>query len=203
MSFGNPWRGRGGTSRRRKPTDRNGDEERDDAGEWSLDDPFDFDFRFGFGNIDEMIDRMFRAARETAGEMNTFGPVYYGYSITTGPDGKPHVREFGNVKPAGRGKLEVGSREPFVDTVIDEKENELKVIAEMPGVQKEDIQLEALEDSLRIRAERGDRKYETTVPLNSPVDPHTAKAAYNNGILEVRMKLKASPKPRGINIKVE
>ncbi|HZW55461.1 MAG TPA: archaeal heat shock protein Hsp20 [Nitrososphaerales archaeon] len=203
MSFGNPWRGRGGTSRRRKPTDRNGDEERDDAGEWSLDDPFDFDFRFGFGNIDEMIDRMFRAARETAGEMNTFGPVYYGYSITTGPDGKPHVREFGNVKPTRRGTFELGAREPFIDTVVDEKENKLKIVAEMPGVQREDIKLEVLEDSMNIRAEHGDRKYEATVPIQVQVDPTTATATYNNGVLEVSMKLKEQPKRKGVNVRVD
>ena len=26
------------------------------------------------------------------------GPIVYGYSMTIGPDGKPHVKEFGNVK---------------------------------------------------------------------------------------------------------
>ena len=29
------------------------------------------------------------------------GPIVYGYSMTVGPDGKPHVREFGNVKSLG------------------------------------------------------------------------------------------------------
>ena len=29
------------------------------------------------------------------------GPIVYGYSMTIGPDGKPHVREFGNVKSLG------------------------------------------------------------------------------------------------------
>src|SRR5208337_3332453 len=29
-----------------------------------------------------------------------FGPFVYGYSMTMGPDGKPVVQEFGNVKPS-------------------------------------------------------------------------------------------------------
>src|SRR6185437_820693 len=29
------------------------------------------------------------------------GPIVYGYSMTIGPDGKPHIQEFGNVKPFG------------------------------------------------------------------------------------------------------
>lgn len=135
--------------------------------------------------------------------MNTFGPVYYGYSITTGPDGKPHVREFGNVKPTRRGTFELGAREPFIDTVVDEKENKLKIVAEMPGVQREDIKLEVLEDSMNIRAEHGDRKYEATVPIQVQVDPTTATATYNNGVLEVSMKLKEQPKRKGVNVRVD
>src|SRR3954447_8273258 len=33
------------------------------------------------------------------------GPLVYGYSMTIGPDGKPNVREFGNVKSNGQGTL--------------------------------------------------------------------------------------------------
>jgi HSP20 family protein len=202
MSFGgNPWRRR--PTNRRKSDSDNSSASNDDN--WALDDPFgDFGFRFGFGNIDEMIERMLRAARENAGEMASTGPVYYGYSVTTGPDGKPHVREFGNVKPTRQGTFELGSREPFVDSVIDDKENKLKIIAEMPGVQREDIKLEVLEDKLIIRAEHGDRKYETSVPINAKVETSTASATYNNGVLEVSMKLKDQPpKPKGFSIRVD
>src|SRR5919107_720667 len=31
-------------------------------------------------------------------KVREFGPIVYGYSMTIGPDGKPHIREFGNVK---------------------------------------------------------------------------------------------------------
>ena len=33
------------------------------------------------------------------------------------------------------------TREPVVDTIIDEKEKELKLIAEMPGVEKTDVKI--------------------------------------------------------------
>jgi len=123
--------------------------------------------------------------------------------VNVGPDGKPQVREFGNVKPTRRGTFELHSREPYVDTVVDEKEQALKVVAEMPGVQKEDIQIQATEDSLNIKAANKDRNFETTVPLNVLVDPSSAKAAYRNGVLEVSLKLKEPAKPKGLNVKVE
>src|SRR3712207_1936205 len=55
------------------------------------------------------------------GKVREVGPIVYGYSMTIGPDGKPKVREFGNVKSpfSGIGFFEQPSisseREPLVD----------------------------------------------------------------------------------------
>ncbi len=173
--------------------------------EWDddFDELFGFNFRLGFEDLDEMIESMLRTAASAGRNASENGPVYYGYSVNVGPDGKPHVREFGNVRPTRKGTFELGSREPFVDTVVDDKENKLKVVAEMPGVEREDIQLEAHEDSLSIRAERGERKYDTRVPLSTKVEPSSANATYNNGILEVKLKLKEGQHPKGFNVKID
>jgi HSP20 family protein len=169
------------------------------------DDDYDFfgnAFGFGFQGVDEMIDSMYKSM-QTLGSSTSSNAIYYGYQVNIGPDGKPRVREFGNVKPTRRGTFQLASRDPFVDTVLDEKDNALKVVAEMPGIQKEDIKLEAREDSLTIRAQSKDRNYDTTVPLESAVDPKSAKASYRNGILEVNLKLKEPFKPKGIDVKVD
>jgi len=163
-------------------------------------DPFSFGFGIGFQDVDQLINGMLKAAEVNLQNPNT---VYYGYQMTVGPDGKPQVREFGNVRPTKQGILELGSREPFVETLIDEKESILKVVAEMPGVQKEDIQLKVIDNALSIKAQNGERKYDTQVPLSAPVDASSTKASYNNGILEVKLKLKSPPKPKGVSIKVD
>jgi HSP20 family protein len=179
---------------RRKPG------ESDDANNFF--DPFNFGF--GFQDIDEMINGMFRAASSIEGNLQQNpNTVFYGYQVNVGPDGKPHVREFGNVKPTKRGTFELASREPFVDTLVDDKENSLKVVAEMPGIQKEDIKLEATEKSLIIKAENKDRNYSTEVPLNIPIEASSAKASYNNGILEVKLMLKTPLKSKGVSVKVD
>ena len=57
---------------------------------------------------------------EFKGNGSESGPYYYGYTMTIGPDGKPVVKEYGNVKP---GLLPTAdTREPLVDTIVDEKE---------------------------------------------------------------------------------
>lgn len=179
---------------------QNRDEDEEDDRDSFFQDPFGF--RTGFQDIDQMIDSMFKTV-ESMGPQSDSNSVFYGYQVNIGPDGKPHVREFGNVKPTRRGTFEIGSREPFVDVVVNDKDQTLKVVAEMPGVQKEDIELQATEDSLSITAKNADRAYETTVPLNAKVDPNSAKASYRNGVLEVVLKLKEAPKPKGTNIRVE
>ena len=68
------------------------------------------------------------------------GPIVYGYSVTVGPDGKPVIREFGNIRrgPSREWKEAITDiREPLVDMV--EGEKDIRVIAELPGASKKDI----------------------------------------------------------------
>lgn len=159
-----------------------------------------------FVEAEEMLNRMFRTVREgsTSGAATSQLPYYYGYQINIGPDGKPHIREFGNVKPAAKGLIEQsGVREPLVDTSVDEKNNQLTITAEMPGVSKEDIKVNISDTYITIQAEKGDKKYHTDVPINLALEDVSAKAVYSNGILELKIKLKQAPKPKGKEVKVE
>jgi HSP20 family protein len=131
-----------------------------------------------------------------------YGPFVYGYSITIGPDGKPIIREFGNIKPSRRvtKPIEISEeREPLVD-VIDEQDK-IRVVAEVPGVSKEDINLEVVNSKLIIST-KGPRKYYKEVVLTHEVEPDTSKATYSNGILEVTLTKKGKAK-ESKKIKVE
>ena len=91
-------------------------------------------------------------------------------------------------------------REPLVDVV--ETDDEIKVVAELPGVEKDQIQLYATERGLTISVDTPERKYYKELELPAEVDPSTAKSKYRNGILEVVLK-KAPKKPKGVRLKVE
>ena len=158
-----------------------------------------------FADAEEMLNRMFRTVRETKPSdiAGTF-PYYYGYQITVGPDGKPKVREFGNVRPSARGLVEqTGIREPLVDSKLEEKDNTLTITAEMPGVTKQDIKVKISEGYVTIHAEKGEKKYHTDIPVDIQLDEKSAKATYSNGILELKLKLKAPPKPKETEVQVE
>ena len=114
------------------------------------------------------------------------GPIFYGYTMTIGSDGKPSVQEFGNAKPD---RLPVSNaREAIVDTIVDEKEKVVKLIAEMPGVEKTDVKVLVDKNVVDISAEHGEKKYHCKVPLQHKVDENSAKASYKNGVLEIVFK---------------
>jgi HSP20 family protein len=163
-----------------------------------------------FADAEDMLNRMFKTVREIemSSNVDTTNNVsyHYGYQITVDPDGKPHIREFGNVRPSAKGLIEHrGVREPLVDTTVDEKENTLRITAEMPGVDKDHIKVNITDKSLSIHAEKEDKKYHAVVPVTIELDNATAKASYSNGILELKIKLRRQvpPKLKRKEVKVE
>ena len=147
--------------------------------------------------FDTEIDRIFKsmsssffdvndAFEEVKGNSNS-GPLFYGYTMTVGPDGKPSVQEYGNVKP-DRSHIS-DAREAIVDTIVDEKEKVVKLIAEMPGVEKTDVKILFDKNVVDITAEHGEKKYHCKVPLQHKVDENSGKATYKNGILQLIFKL--------------
>ena len=123
-----------------------------------------------------------------------YGPFVYGYSVKIGSDGKPVVREFGNIKP-GLGGDEgpplnlQDQREPLVD-VIDE-DGQIRVVAELPGVDKEDIRLCVEERTLIIEVENPERRIFKRLDLPCEVDCASSRSTYRNGVLETTLKKRA------------
>ena len=162
-----------------------------------FDDEFNRSFKKmsnSFFNIDDIFEEF-----KTKGSNQ--GPYYYGYTMTVGPDGKPIVKEYGNTKP----ELVSASntREPIVDTIVDEKEKLVKLVAEMPGVDKSDLKVVVQDKSVNLSAEHGEKKYQVNVPIQYKVEENSAKASYKNGILELVFKLAEDEKSKSTTVEVE
>ncbi len=113
----------------------------------------------------------------------------YGFTIRTGLKGNDpsvKVEPFGNVRPDERtGRPVVHEvREPLVD--VFEESDHVLVIAEMPGVSEEDIQLELRDDILSITAGQGEKKYHKEILLPAAFPAEKMTRSCRNGILEVR-----------------
>jgi HSP20 family protein len=98
---------------------------------------------------------------------------------------------------------QTGVRAPLVDTALDEKQNTLKITAEMPGVNKEDVKIAVSDKYVTIHAEKGEKTYHADIPVDVKLDDASAKATYSNGILELKIKLKQTQKSKGKEIRVE
>ncbi|TFF96989.1 MAG: Hsp20/alpha crystallin family protein [Promethearchaeota archaeon] len=132
------------------------------------------------------------------------GPFMAGINIGFDSEGNPVMNSFN--KPASDLKTEKKEekevREPLVD--INEEEDEIIVIAELPGTEKENIELNATYYTLTISTKdktNAGYKFYTEVNLPSAVNSDYAKARYTNGILEVKLKKIKSGKQS--NIKIE
>jgi HSP20 family protein len=73
------------------------------------------------------------------------------------------------------------------DTHVDihETNDDIRVVADLPGVEQDGIDLKCDGESLTIAARSEYRDYEEYVTLPARVDEHSATATYNNGVLEV------------------
>ena len=171
-------------------------------------DDFDKNFEEMFRGLELPKDLVRERKLPDGGTVREMGPFVYGYSFSMRPDGKPIVREFGNVKPSLKGgpfgtakpSLDVKEeREPLVDAMV--QSDTVKVVAELPGVEKSDIALECDGRNLVLKVDTDKRRYYKSLELPVEVDPDTSKASYKNGVLELVLTRKSpGNKPKQIRI---
>jgi HSP20 family protein len=115
----------------------------------------------------------------------------YGVNVKMGLGGdQVEVEPFGNIKvdrQAKPGVVVQEVREPAVDVM--EESDHVLIVAEMPGVGTDDVQLEVHDDVLTLAATAGDKKYrkEVMLPKNCPRERMTLSC--NNGIVRIRCPL--------------
>lgn len=109
-------------------------------------------------------------------------------------------------------------RQPLVDLV--DEGRDYVVRAELPGVSKENVNLDVAADRIEIRAETSqqreekakdyyfrERRYETLerlLPFPAEVRPDEAQATLKDGVLEVRVpKREPTPEQKPVKVRVE
>ena len=122
-------------------------------------------------------------------------------------------RAFGTSVGLGR---EIGSWWPAVE--VRERDKNLVISADLPGLTKDDVKVEVTDEGLIIRGERKREREENkggwhrsersygefyrTIPLPEGVNPEKAQAQFKDGVLEVKVPLPESPKPKSREIPI-
>lgn len=152
----------------------------------------------GFGGVlqglADLIEKLGELA-EKGGELSRTGRFgeqkrvsgVYGFSVKTGVGGEGlKVEPFGNItkdKATGRSVVQE-VREPMLD-VFEETDHTL-VVAEIPGIAADDVQVEVQDDVLTISADREDRKYRKEVLLPRAYPREKMEISCSNGILKIK-----------------
>jgi HSP20 family protein len=170
-------------------------------------DPFDFfgfddDFDRIFRNMERMWESFFKDINFDQIEP---GKTYvHGFNIRVGPDGKPRIEEFGNKpKKIDEGKTIVSEeREPLTDVI--EGDEEIFITVEIPGVTKNEINLNITNSTIDIDVDSPTRKYQKSIDLPCSVKPDKTKATYKNGILDIVLKRKEKKKGnKGYHVSID
>ncbi len=106
---------------------------------------------------------------------------------------------------------------PAVD-IVDEKDR-VRIKADLPGVNKDDVDIRIEDGVLSIKGERKEEKeekdknfyrkecfygsFERSVALPAEVDANKAEASYKDGVLEIILPKKEESKPKQIKLKVK
>jgi len=162
-------------------------------------DEFEEQFRRMQQRMNSLYQRTLRGEFRTTDDNK---PRIYGWTYRVSSDGKPVFQEFGNIpeNPLSKPDELPGSREPLVD--VQETDKQVTVIVEIPGVSKEDVDLEVANDTLTIKVDNPERKYYKEVQLPAEVDEDSGDAKFNNGVLSITLN-KLKPKKKGKKIKVD
>jgi HSP20 family molecular chaperone IbpA len=94
---------------------------------------------------------------------------------------------------------------------FDEKTNEFNIMLAVPGFSKDDININIIGDTLNINGEIKSNKSkrifsEATIKQAKRIknlDPKTVKVSLQDGILDIKYKLKKKDSPKAIEVKIE
>lgn len=128
----------------------------------------------------------------------------------------PHYQQLGpgkTVQETEPGKVS-GMRKAFVD--VQQTDENVIITAELPGMEKEDIELNVTSERVEIKAQKREETTEEkegfkaygrayagfyqSFPLPAAVKSEDAKATYKNGVLEVVLPKKEDTKSENIQI---
>ncbi|MFH1856381.1 MAG: Hsp20/alpha crystallin family protein [Candidatus Omnitrophota bacterium] len=164
----------------------------------------DAEFDLGMGNIslgglfkgfEKLVD--LAADLSAKGESSSVGEIdlshlkkgmkgVFGFSVKTAVGGKPVIEPFGNIKKTPSGPVVKEEREPLTDVFYEN--DEVIIMAEMPGIEEEGVTVTLKGDILEISGAGKNRKYYKEILLTIELKPENLTHTYKNGVLEIKIK---------------
>jgi HSP20 family protein len=149
--------------------------------------PFDV-----FEEFKEIEDIMRDIMRQAYGKNKRIGPRFYVFSIRKEPRLRGNSSGWTNVNRQHRTSWANEQKEALVD--VFDKKDEIVVVAKLPNVKKDDIELHRSGNLLNVSVNKAQRNNFKTIVLPAKVNVEDAKINYKNGVLEVTLpKIEKDP----------
>ena len=144
--------------------------------------------------------------------------ITYGDRMNIWEDMDSMRRELNRMFPFSEKDIPFDYTQPAIDMI--DKGNEILVVADLPGMKKEDVHVKCTERYLDISAKSSEKKeekkegyyyaersassYSRRIPLPVAVIPKDVKSTFKDGTLEVRLpKREKTETNQGFEVKVE
>jgi len=155
----------------------------------------------GVSNLIEQLGKLAEEAEQAGGTVSKTGEFnlgsgqqtkgVYGFTVKSalGDKGNKEIKvePFGNIRKDDKGKLVAVQeiREPVID-MFDEP-GRLLIIAEVPGIEEKDIQVEIHDDILIIATENCEPNFRKELLLSASFPPEKLSYRCRNGVLEIEL----------------
>ena len=83
----------------------------------------------------------------------------------------------------------------------EDRNGEIAITCDMPGVQKKDIELTVDKHMVKVAAKTEDRDYSFTKEMQMELNPSKVKANFNNGVLDITIQKEKESQGKKIAIK--
>ena len=83
----------------------------------------------------------------------------------------------------------------------EDRNGEIAVTLDMPGIQKKDIELTVDKHMIKVKATTEDRDYSFNKDMSMELNPNDVKANFNNGVLDITIQKAEESKGKKIAIK--
>jgi HSP20 family protein len=144
------------------------------------------------GELAEKGEELRKSGEFQTGAGNKDAKASYGFSMRFGAGDKsknePQVQSFKKTnRPKNTAKPQVEDREPQVD-VFNEGDH-LLVVAEMPGIAKEDILVEFEDKQLTLTGKSSRVRFRKQIELPLEVTQDAVQLSINNGVVELKLQI--------------
>ncbi len=132
-----------------------------------------------------------------------FASIFPGLDRLIGNVGRPRLVSSAEETITAPNQKEDTDYQVAYDLQVDKNNKELYLIVELPGFDKEDVNLRFVKQGLKLEADNGKKQIDTKIPIQYTIDKEKKiSATMKNGILEVKLKILEAENGNGEEIPI-